>query len=161
METATLAALSARDVVVTTDFTMDRASTTSTVYQRVMARVNGNSSYRVALRMLASGDAEIYLEKEVDGVVSIVGARSLAGFGHTSGEPIHVELSVTGDTRTQLEAKVWRDGHDRPEAPTVTATDATPQLQVAGGVGVQTYIGGAVAELPFIVRFGSLEVRGA
>jgi phage gp45-like len=48
-------------------------------------------------------------------------------------------VKVSGTGTTQVEATVWLAGSAEPATPSITRTDTTAELQVAGGVGLAAH----------------------
>ena len=156
--TATLVSASVRDVDLVTDFATDVASTSSSYYHHVLVRVDGKSHYRFTVRLRQDGQAEAYLYSVVDGVAKKLAGSVLRDFAPAAGQKVNLHLTAVGEGETKLEARVWLG--DEPEAPTVSAIDSTPELAKAGGVGIMSYIGGTMQELPYVVRIDNLAVNG-
>ncbi|MGH9076258.1 MAG: hypothetical protein ACRDY0_02185 [Acidimicrobiales bacterium] len=86
---------------------------------------NNNGDYTVELKTEPSNTA---IEADVNTAVA-------------GGTPFWLRLQATGTSPTTLSWKIWADGTTEPTAWTATATDGTPGLQAAGGVGVKGYAG--------------------
>lgn len=65
------------------------------------------------------------------------------------GTPIWLRLQANGTNPTTLSWKIWQDGTSEPANWMGSATDSTPALQVAGAVGVESYVSSASTTVPF------------
>ena len=121
-------------------------------------RVAANSDYRVKLRYFDNGDVNATIVRNVNGVETTLAGGKIAGLTYNSGDVLNVRLQVDGTGTTALKAKVWKSTDAEPVAWNSQATDTTAALQVAGGIGVQIYVGGPVTNVPLAVRFDDLSV---
>ncbi len=64
---------------------------------------------------------------------------------------------MTGANPATVRAKVWLASGTEPAAWTATTTDASAALQVAGGVGLMTYLSGTSNNAPNITRFDDFQ----
>ena len=55
---------------------------------------------------------------------------------------------MSGEGTTALAGKVWAVGSAEPTGWQVSTTDATAELQRAGGVGVRAYVSGSATVVP-------------
>ena len=92
------------------------------------------------------------------GVETSIGGGKVNGLTYNSGDVLRVRIQASGTGSTALKFKVWKDGDTEPAAWNVQATDSAAALQVAGGIGVQVYVGGTTTNLPYTVRFDDLSV---
>lgn len=73
------------------------------------------------------------------------------------GTAIWLRLQAQGVSPTTLRWKIWQDGTSEPSSWTGTATDSTPAMQSAGGVGVEAYANTGTATVAFNrVRAGAI-----
>src|SRR4029079_12100141 len=62
---------------------------------------------------------------------------------------IWMRALVTGVNPTTVRVKAWADGTTQPANWQSTATDSAPELQLAGGVGLHTYMSSTNAPVTF------------
>lgn len=136
---AQLDEVSLRDVLVRTDIAVTPAPTGSGAYVTVQARAGTSGQYRAKVRFVAGGAVTLGLVKVVGGVETALSATPTVATIAT-GTPVGVQLEVTGTSPTTLRAKAWPIGSAEPTAWAVTGTDSTAALQVAGAVGLDTYL---------------------
>ncbi len=156
--TMSLNGLSTSDSSTTVDISLDRPESGS-VYTSVIGRkVSNNTDYRVKLRFLEDGDVQASLVRVVGwSETTLSRSGAISGLTFNSGDTIRVQLDVSGLGSTDLKAKVWKTTDERPTDWTVEATDSNASLQVAGGVGLQVYVGGSTA-VPVAVEFDKLSI---
>jgi hypothetical protein len=65
-------------------------------------------------------------------------------------------VQVTGANPTTMRIRAWADGSTEPTTWQFTSTNAAAGLQVAGGVGIRSYIGSATTNAPILVRVDDL-----
>lgn len=140
------------------DVSMDKAATGGGQYFSAIGRnVNGVGFYSAKVRVLATGAVQVYLLKTVGGTETVFTSQTVAGLTYAAGDTLRVRLQVTGTTSTSLKVKLWSSGGE-PSAWTLSTTDSTTGLQVAGGVGVSTYVSGSSTNLPIVYSFDNLLV---
>jgi PKD repeat protein len=135
---ATLAGVSRQDVAVQTDLTLPEAPTGGGVYFGLAAQRVGSSDYRATVRVQASGDVDLRLDRIVDSNETILGSVRLPGT-YTPGTALTVRLETSGSAPTTLKAKVWAAGTAEPADWTLTRTDGTASLQRPGALRMETY----------------------
>jgi len=153
-----LGSVSAGDVSVATDFSLDAAPTTASYYHYVQARVNGTSAYSLTVRVRQDDKVELYIARIVDGVSTNLRGLTLSSFGYQAGEKVNVVFDVKGSGTTQMDAWVWRDSTPKPTVASISASDTTAGLQGAGGVGLKFYSGAGMEPMPYIVRVDNYHV---
>jgi PKD repeat protein len=140
---------------VTTSVSLSAAPTgTGTAVYVVGRRVGTNQEYRARLRFLPNGTVGIALTK-LAGTSSeaLIGSEVIVpGLTYPPGAVLDVRVRVVGTGTTQLAASVWAHGATEPGTPTVSRTDDTGSLQVAGSVGLSAYLYGS-ATAPNTVTF--------
>lgn len=157
---AMLAAVSAQDVDITTDLSLGKAPVGGAFQHQIIARDNGGQQYVMTTRIEANGSLRVWLSKRVGTETTLV-STTTANFGYTAGEQLKWRFVVTGSGTTTLSGTVWRASEAEPTTPTVTSTDATPELQGAGAVGLRLYTGGGVTNGPLTASIDGFEVRKA
>ncbi len=155
---ATLSPAGAQDVESTVDFTLNKTPTGGGTYIGSVLRKNGNTEYRLRVRV-RPGITNLQLLKVVNGTESAVGTTQTIPGSYTAGMVGHIKFRVSGSGTATLAGKVWFGNDPEPAGWQLETTDATAQLQGAGGVGVHGYISGSSTEVPVVVAFDNLKVR--
>ncbi|MBX9244948.1 PKD domain-containing protein [Actinotalea ferrariae] len=124
----------------------------------LIGRGVGAADYRAKVKITATGAVTLYLTK-VDGTETNLAVAGVPGVSLTEGEPLAVRLEVTGTSPTTIRAKAWEASSPEPAEWRLTATDAAPSLQAAGGVGVTAYVSASATSTPTTVAFDDLVVR--
>lgn len=146
---ASLADVSAQDVVVSSDVTIDKQTTGGGVNVFLAARRTTAGEYRVKLRLLSNGSANLAISRVLNGQETVL-REVVAAEQYTPGQVVHLQLEVNGTT---VSGKAWGANETEPATPTVTVTDTTAALQTAGAVGVLGYASGSATNAPFAVSF--------
>ncbi|QIK84194.1 PKD domain-containing protein [Sanguibacter sp. HDW7] len=154
---ARLGALSARDVdsevVVGADV---RGSGTG--FWTLAARTSGTTGYVARLRVGTDDSLQLHVGRGVSTITALAGGV-LDGLTFEPGTRYRVRLQVTGASPTTIRAKAWVDGTAEPTAWRATVTDSTADLQSAGGIGLQAYVGGAAGAPTVTVAWDDLVVK--
>ena len=142
----------------TVDVALNRPDAGSTYVSVIGRRVNATDDYRVKLRVFANGDVNATLVKNVAGVETTLAGGRVTGLVYSSNDVLRVRLQVAGTGTTALKTKVWRATDAEPAAWNSQASDTTAGLQVAGGLGLQSYTSSTVGNTPAVVKFDNLTV---
>lgn len=121
-----------RDVDMSVNFTLDSAPVEGNSYAGLVARSGATDNYQV--RAWLRSDGSTWLVAQRGSVV--LGTYIVPGLIRAAGDTFTMRMSVVGADPTVVSAKIWRAGTAEPENWQLTVTDATPSVQVAGGVGV-------------------------
>src|SRR5690625_1632334 len=151
-------AVSAQDVDVTIDVAMDKEATGGGIYNSLIVRSNGGDDYRLVARSMPTGTL-LLLQATVDGASEFLDDTTIPLI-YEPGDVLRLRLIANGASPTTLSAKVWRVGEPEPENWQVSATDSTPALQSAGGIGLRTYLSGSTTNAPVVSSFDNLHVGG-
>jgi hypothetical protein len=152
---AVLASVSAQDVDLSFRFTTNRLTVGGNQFiYGVARRVSATTYYRIIVRIAANGQVFLQASAVVNGVESGIGSEVLVpGLTHTPGAFIRVRVQVTGTNATTIRARAWAESGTEPATWTYTGTNSVAALQAAGGVGLQTYVSGAVSNGPVLATF--------
>jgi PKD repeat protein len=146
---------SATDVSV--KYGLDKIGNGGGMFFSLGGRVVGTSDYRAKVKIGPDGTQTLYLVKVVSNAETTLGSVALpAGLTYSTGSLMQMRLQVEGTSPTTLRAKVWKVGSAEPAAWTLTRTDSSAGLQVAGGVGVATYLSGTSTNTPVTVLIDDL-----
>lgn len=153
---AQLRDVSVTDVELTGVLSLDEISDGSGTFVSLVGRTDGFSSeYRAKVWVKSTGAVQLQLVALQSGETTLA-AANIADLSVTPGERLAVRLQVTGSAPTTLRGKVWKAGTTEPSAWQLTATDSTPELQDAGGIGYALTLGGSVTTGENIVRLDDL-----
>ena len=154
--TAYLNSVSARDVDVVTDFSVDKMATGSGTYNSLVVRRVGTSDYRLAFQELTAGKIKLTISKTVDGTSTVLRQVALSDVTYNAGDTIRVRFSATGNGTTNLAAKAWKVGSTEPAAAQATVTDNTASLQTAGSFAIISYLASNATNAPVTVSVDNL-----
>ncbi len=158
-----LASTTTTDADTTVALTTDKAND-QTVFASVSGRrVSTTSDYRAKLRLLPGRQVGIQITRLAGSATETVVGKEvvLPGVTFTPGSGLRVRFQVTGTNPTTLRLKVWPATSAEPAGWALTSTDSTAGLQVAGAVGITTYLSGSATVLPVALRVTDLAVRPA
>ncbi|MGY1751490.1 PKD domain-containing protein, partial [Modestobacter sp. SYSU DS0511] len=153
---AYLNSVSALDTALQFRMALDAATTGGGTYVYAAARHVGTSDYRLGVRVTSAGAVTVQLSRLVNNAETVLRTVTVPGLTYTPGTVLTVRFDVSGSGTTALAGKVWAEGRPEPADWQVTATDATAELQRAGGVGVATYVSGSATAAPVRVAFDDL-----
>ncbi|MEO8246780.1 MAG: PKD domain-containing protein [Chloroflexota bacterium] len=121
--------------------------------------VDNGTQYRGKVRISSAGSVFVGASRLVGGTQAAVGAEvQVAGLTYTAGTQLWVRSQFTGTSPTTIRVKVWT-GATEPAAWTYTGTDSTAALQVAGGIGLRTYLAADAATIPVNITWDELTVK--
>lgn len=130
------------------------------IYSMGIARRTGAGEYRMQLRFGTNGGLNLRASRMLGSTETLLASEvAVPGLTHTPGAFFRVRLQAIGSSPTVLRAKVWADGTAEPANWVILGTDATPELQSAGGVGLRHYLAGT-ATAGVGVTVDDLQVRG-
>jgi PKD repeat protein len=140
----------------------DKAATGGGTYLTVQPRLltNGNRYY-ADLRLVAGGTVSLTLGRTVSGADTGLLTRTVPGLTVGPDQLVQVRAQAFGTSPTTFRVKVWATGAEEPTAWTSSVTDSTAGLQVAGGVGLRTYLSGSATNAPVLGLFDDLNVSPA
>lgn len=152
-----LPAVNAQDLDAVVDVAYDKPATgTGGFYGSLMVRRDGNTDYRLRVRPLPT-NTMVILASNVAGSQQVLSSVTLP-YVYQPGDVLRMRLQVEGTNPTTLRGKVWRVGEPEPSSWQVIGTNAAPALQGAGGVALESYIGGSVTNAPIVAMFDNLHV---
>ncbi|MGI8331772.1 LamG-like jellyroll fold domain-containing protein [Actinomadura scrupuli] len=148
---AYLNGVSTTDADVAATVASDKVGTGNGVYFWLAGRrVAGAGEYRARIRLRPSGVVSLQVSRtDAANAETAIGAeQTVSGLTYAAGTVLRMRVQVVGASPTALQAKVWADGTAEPASWQVTGTDSTAGLQVAGSVGVRTYLSGSATNAP-------------
>ncbi|MBO9625102.1 MAG: PKD domain-containing protein [Microbacterium sp.] len=127
----TLNGVSAKNVTLSVDLSMDAASTTGAAYAGLIARSTGTDNYVVRAWLHANGSVWIVTQRGA----TVLSSYQVPGITRAPGDAFTLKVDVSGGASTTLSAKLWRQGTAEPTAWQTTFVD-TAGLDASGAVGV-------------------------
>jgi PKD repeat protein len=156
-KTATLGGVSSTNADLQTTISIDKAATGGGAYVSAIGRAVGSAGYEARVLIKSTGVVQLQL---LQGATTLQ-ALNLPGITYAAGDQLRVRVQVFGTSPTTIRAKVWPVGQTEPAAWQLSATDATAALQVAGSVGLRTYISASATVVPVTARFDDFIVSPA
>ena len=151
---AFLRSVSSTSTEIQTTVSMDRLPAGNS-FLTIAGRAIGTSGYVARVRVATDGGIQLHVGRGISSITALNGG-AVEGLTLVPGEKLRVRAQVTGTSPTTVRAKVWRDGDPEPAAWRATANDSTADLQEAGGVGLQAYVGGAAGNPDVVVAWDDL-----
>jgi PKD repeat protein len=138
---------------------VNQAPTSTGVYFYVTGRrVSANNEYRGRVRIAGNKVYASFYKLAGSSTATAIGGETLVPVSYTPGVQLSVRLQVSGTGTTNLAMKVWQAGMSEPAAWTVTNSDTTAGLQVAGSVGLTAYLAGSATNTSVILNASILRV---
>ncbi|WP_116449772.1 PKD domain-containing protein [Blastococcus litoris] len=156
-----LDSVSADQVAVQLSMRLPQMPTGGGIFFSTSARHTAAGEYRATTKVTAAGGVNLILTRVVGGVETNLRSIKVGNLTYTPGMVLNVRFDVSGVGTSTLGAKVWADGTAEPAEWQTTATDAAPELQVAGSVGFELYVSGSATALPLVLDLDDLWVGRA
>jgi trimeric autotransporter adhesin len=156
---AYLNSVSSTDSDTTLTVSPDKVGTGNGFYFAVVGRtISGAGSYRAKVRLLSNGGVglSLYRTNSTGTETAILGETTVPGLAYSPGTVLRVRFQAVGTAPTTLRAKVWADGAGEPASWQAAATDTTSALQVAGGIGLWTYLSSSATNAPVTLTIDNL-----
>jgi PKD repeat protein len=144
-----------RDADVTAAVALSALPVGSSAYAGVLARRSSASEYTGRVIVAPSGAISINV---LAGATSLKSAV-VPGVAATPGATLRIRLQTMGVNPTTVQARLWRSGTTEPSTWQVVATDSSAALQVAGAVGVRTYLSSGATNGPLTSTFDDFAAR--
>ncbi|WP_024285192.1 PKD domain-containing protein [Cellulomonas sp. KRMCY2] len=153
-----LPAVSSSATDLTFALTIDKVPTGGGLYLWVGGRrVAGVGEYRANVRLRADGSVALALARKTGSTeTTLVPSAVLAGLTYGPGDTIRVRMQVSGTNPTTLRARVWKAGQPEPSTWQASTTDATAAFQVAGSIGINSYLSTSATNTPITLRLDDL-----
>ncbi|NAS25162.1 PKD domain-containing protein [Herbidospora sp. NEAU-GS84] len=120
-------------------------------------RVAGVGEYKVRARLLPSGvGLSLIRTTGASSDTLITTETTIPGLTYTPGLVLNMRVLVTGTNPTTISGKVWNAAGTEPAGWQATTTDATANMQVAGGVGIGAYLSGTATNAPIVLTVDDL-----
>ena len=150
--TALLNAATSTATDTTTSFSIAQTPTGGGHFVSVIGRQVGNEAYSARVWVQANGVVQL---QALRGSTTLQAINTTLAY--TPGTELSVRLEVSGTNPTTVRAKVWLTGQTEPTAWTVSRTDTTAAMQVAGTVGLGAYLSGTATNGPMVVSYSRFE----
>ncbi len=140
---AQLQSVSELNTEIKASIALDKIAGGGGTYVSITGRTGGFSSeYRAKVWVKADGSVNlstVAMQSSEKTLKSI----NVSGLTVAANEKLWVRMQVEGTGSSSLKAKVWKDGTAEPAGWIITSSDATPELQDAGGVGIAITLSGS------------------
>ena len=163
-QSAYLTSVSSSDTEMAVTVTTDKPPTGGGTYVSVIGRrIVGAGDYRAKVRLQASGAVGVTLIRVgPTGLETVVKAEVIVvGLTYSAGDLLRVRVQATGLNPTTLRAKLWKSSGAEPAGWALVATDTTAGLQLAGHVGLMTYVSSTANNAPLTARYDDVQAGPA
>ena len=157
---AFLQALSATNVNIATDVSVNSAPSGNGTSVILVARHVGTSDYRLKLRLLPGGVVHLTRSKVVAGTETVFSEVLVTGLTYNVGDVLRVRFQVTGTGPgvSTLSGKVWNVTTTEPATAQISGTDTDTTLQSAGSIGLVSALAGNVTTAPTVFTYDNFSV---
>jgi PKD repeat protein len=156
---AALESVSSTKSDATVKVSLDKLANSGGAYISVGARTIGTNDYRAKVKVAPTGALTLYLTKVISNAETTLTSVNLgSAFNYTAGASLQIRVQAVGTSSTTLQAKAWKTTQTEPTTWQLTATDSSPELQAAGGVGLATYLAATATNEPIVASFDDLTV---
>jgi hypothetical protein len=112
------------------------------------------------VRLYSNGSVTLALARTAGSAETVLApAVSPPGLTYAVGDRLLVRVQVTGTSPTTVQARLWKVGMPEPATWQVSRTDATPGLQAAGAIGLNSYLSSSATNAPLSVLVDDLVAR--
>lgn len=154
-KTATLPSVTSTRSDLTVTLSADSAATGGGIYYSGIGRLVGSTDYEARVWVKAGGAVQLQL---LQGSTTL-SAANIAGLTVVNPtDQLKLRVQVFGTSPTTIRAKVWSGTGTEPTAWTLSTTDSTAALQVAGTVGLRSYLSGSATTTPVVTRWDNFAV---
>jgi CSLREA domain-containing protein len=139
---------------------MDKQAAGSNQSVFFLARsISSNTEYRGQIRVASNNAVYLRAVKVVSGTQTNLGTEFIVpGLTYAANTYIWMHGQVVGTNPTTIRLKAWADGQTEPSSWQYTITDSEPGLQVAGPVGLRSFLASGVTTAPVVFTFDDLLV---
>ncbi|MBX7099577.1 MAG: hypothetical protein K1X89_17810 [Myxococcaceae bacterium] len=155
---AALTEISARDVELTVQLSVDKVADGSGTYNSLMARRQSATKTYAGRVRLNQTNAYLSITK-LDGTTNdtaIVAEKPMS----VAATAIALRFRVEGANPTTLRLRAWPADAGEPSTWDLVGSDATPELQDAGHAGLTVYLSGSATNAPVLTTFRTFTVKG-
>ncbi|MFE4467796.1 PKD domain-containing protein [Leifsonia sp. NPDC056824] len=154
-KTATLPSVTSTRSDLTVTLSGDSAVSGGGLYYSGIGRMVGSTDYEARVWVKAGGAVQLQL-LQGSTTLSAVNVTGLAIA--TATDQLKLRVQVFGTSPTTIRAKVWLGTGTEPTAWTLSTTDSTAALQVAGTVGLRSYLSASATTTPVVTRWDNFAV---
>jgi PKD repeat protein len=156
--TATLDSVSATDVNMVADVSLNSVPVGDSAYAILVARHSGTGDVRLKLRLMPGGVVHLAWST-VSGSEKVGGEKLISGLTFAAGDTLRVRMRLVG---TSLTGTVWNPSTgSEPASPQITGTlgtNSTAVITTAGSVGLYSGLGAAATNAPIAMLYDNLSV---
>lgn len=127
----------------------------------LIARASNGNQYLGGMRFGTDGKIYLRVWREESGTQTPLGTEKWSGLTYTANSFVWMRWQVVDTNPTTLRLRAWADGSPEPGTWTYTTTDSTASLQVAGAVGLRSYLSSSATNSPVLFAFDDLLVTQA
>ena len=155
---AVLASVLARDVDISYRVALDKVPTGGSLWSYgLLRRINATNEYRASMRFAPGGGVFISASTVINGAEVGIGSEvRVTALTATPGAFFRVRAQFSGANPTSIRMRAWADGTTEPTTWQYNVTNAAAALQVAGAVGLRSYLGSAATNAPITVTVDDL-----
>ena len=153
-KTSSLGGVSSSSTDLTVSFTLDRMPTGGGSFISAIGRDVGSTNYQARAWVQANGAVQLQLMQGATAMQLV----NVTGLTFTTATTLNVRLQVFGTAPTTVRAKLWSAAATEPTAWQASATDTTAALQIAGSVGLRSYLSATATNSPVTTRFDNFAV---
>ncbi|WP_426625424.1 PKD domain-containing protein [Leifsonia sp. McL0607] len=154
-KTATLPSVTSTRSDLTVTLSADSAATGGGIYYSGIGRMVGSADYEARVWVKAGGAVQLQL-LQGSTVLTAANITGLTVVNPT--DQLKLRVQVFGTSPTTIRAKVWSATGAEPTAWALSTTDSTAALQVAGTVGLRSYLSGSATTTPVVTRWDNFAV---
>lgn len=119
------------------------ATPTANLYLSFVHRQVSGARYETRVIFRPDGTADFELSKKTSAGERSLGVSKRGVVKAVPGKDIVLRFSAVDEDTTTLSASLWEASKAESTGTSITRTDNTPELRKAGGIGVETYLGGS------------------
>jgi len=124
-------------------------------------RADSSNQYRGRVRRLADGTVGVRIERLVGGrETGLTSEVVVSGLSGAPGTPIAMRLQAVGANPTALRFRAWDARQTEPQQWQRTASDSSAALQVAGKVGLRTFLSSTATNAPLTTSYDNFRATG-
>ncbi|PID98670.1 MAG: hypothetical protein CSA83_00050 [Actinomycetales bacterium] len=154
---AKLREIDAADISILTDVSLDKLPQEGPYMHQLLARAEGNTSYRFVAMFYPDGSVRLRLYENEDHSNSYLAGYNMPAGSYSPGDKLNMRFDVTGNAPASLSAKAWI-GDDEPADATISASGKSDNFADSGSVGIFSYPSRRMTEMPLTVKVDNYQV---
>jgi large repetitive protein len=154
-KTATLPSVTSTSSDLTVTLSGDSAASGGGLYYSGIGRLVGSTDYEARVWVKAGGAVQLQL---LQGSTTLAAANITGLTVVNATDQLKLRVQVFGTSPTTIRAKVWSGTGTEPTAWMLSTTDSTAALQVAGTVGLRSYLSASATTTPVVTRWANFAV---